>query len=113
MDLSQILSWLVGPGAGVFLSYVLDQWSPWKNWKPSNFLNLDPKASVVTIGSLLLGLGAYTFVTNVAPSTIDQLNPIVQAAFPFLTWLIPQLFHAFVNKRLAPAKGGDPFVKAG
>lgn len=100
MNLSQILAWLSGPGVGVAISYILDQWSVWRNWEPADALGFNPKAIIITIGSLLLGMLAYAVATTVPQATIDQLDPYVKAAFPILTLIIPQIWHAVINKRL-------------
>lgn len=101
MTVTQILAWLSGPGVGVAISFLLDQWSVWKDWKPADKLGFDPKAIIVTLGSLGIGLGAYAIATNVPETTITTLDPYVKAAFPLLTLIIPQIWHALINKRLS------------
>lgn len=105
MNLTQILAWLSGPTVGSAFSYVLDQWKPWHDWKPAEKLGFDLKAVLVTLGSLLLGFVAYEFALRVPEATINALDPYIAAAFPLLTMIFVQLWHAFVNKRLEATAG--------
>lgn len=101
MTLTQILAWLSGPTVGSALSYLLDQWQPWKDWKPKEALGFNLKAVIITAGSLLVGFGAWAVATTIPEATISQIDPYVSAAFPLLTLLGTQIWHALVNKRLA------------
>lgn len=105
MNLTQLLAWLSGPGVGSALSYVLDQWQPWHDWKPADKLGFDAKAALITVGSLALGFVAYQVALRVPQATIDALDPYVAAGFPFVTFLAVQIWHVLVNKRLEASAG--------
>lgn len=100
MNLSQILAWLSGPSVGSGLSYLLDQWLPWKDWKPPTVLGFNPKAILITLGSIGVGFVAYLIAISVPQATIDQLDPYIKVAFPLLTMLAVPIWHVFVNKKL-------------
>jgi hypothetical protein len=100
MTLTQILAWLSGPLAGSGISWLLEHWNVWANWEPTNALaGFNPKAVIVGIGSGILGLGAYALASQ-RPDIVNAADPYVQAAFPLLTLLAVQVWHAVINKRL-------------
>lgn len=99
MTMEQILIWLLGPGVGSAISWLLDQNSKWKDWKPNDLLGFSPKAIVVTVVSSIIGLLTYGIATT-RPDIINTADPIVQVWFPLLAPIVVQIWHSLVNKRL-------------
>lgn len=99
MTMEQVLTWLLGPGVGIAISYLLDQNVNWQDWKPAPLLGFSPKAIIVNIGAGVIGLLSYGLATS-RPDLVNAADPLVQTWFPLLAPIIVQLWHAFVNKRL-------------
>lgn len=99
MTMEQILTWLLGPGVGVAISYLLDQNVNWQTWKPAPLLGFSPKAIIINIVAGIVGVLSYG-VATARPDIIATADPIVQVWFPLLAPIAVQLWHAFVNKRL-------------
>ncbi len=97
MTITQILAWLTGPTVGSALSYILDNFAPWKNWKPEPMFGFNPKAALVTMASLLIGMAAFAAATYIPATAISYLDPYVATAFPLITMIVVQLWHRFVN----------------
>lgn len=100
MTMEQILLWLLGPGVGSAISWLLDQNSRWADWKPNDLLGFSPKAILVGVGSSLIGLVTYGIATT-RPDIINTADPIVQVWFPLLAPIVVQIWHAVVNKSLS------------
>lgn len=78
MTLEQFLVWLIGGGAIIAFSWIMEQ----IDW----FQTLSPKAKrwLMFAGSAAIGLGALAVVTYVPPEVLAQLSPwftIVAAVF--------------------------------
>lgn len=90
MTLDQFLLWLAsGGGASIALSFVLERIPAFTVLSPST------KSYIYLAGSATLALAAYTVLTYIPPSVLEEVAPFFAiVAGVFVSWYAGQAAHA-------------------